>query len=205
MVVQIENLNPKLRLEWVEAGSLTPNPQNWRRHPEQQMSALKGLIDDQEVGWAGALLFNERTGRLIDGHARQKVVDAKTPVPVLIGSWSEEAEKKILLTLDPIAGMAVADIKQLESLLQDVDLGDDFFAGLRDQLDDVIEASQKIMAAEEQASAIIEDEPPLPPDEATTKLGDVWLLGEHRLMCGDSASVKDLDRLLDGAQIQLCN
>ncbi|MFN0137984.1 MAG: hypothetical protein ACKVS9_17920, partial [Phycisphaerae bacterium] len=105
------------------------------------MAALKGLIDDEEVGWAGALLFNERTGRLIDGHARQKVVDPKTPVPVLIGSWSDEAERKILLTLDPIAGMAVADIKQLEALLADVDLGDDYFVGLRDQLDDVIEQS----------------------------------------------------------------
>ncbi|MFN0137995.1 MAG: DNA modification methylase [Phycisphaerae bacterium] len=205
MVVQVKDIKPKLRLEWVEAGSLTPNPQNWRRHPEQQMAALKGLIDDTEIGWVGALLYNERTGRLIDGHARQKVVDPKSVVPVLIGSWSDEAEKKILITLDPIAGMAVADIKQLEALLQDVDLGDDFFAGLRDQLDDVIEQSQKILAAEEQANEIIEDEPPLPPDEATTTLGDIWLLGDHRLMCGDSASVEDLDRLLEGAKIQLCN
>src|SRR5262245_17079512 len=102
----------RLRLEWVEAGSLTPNPQNWRRHPEGQMSALRGLIADREVGWAGALLYNERTQRLIDGHGRQKIVDPKTLVPVLIGSWSEAAEKRILLTLDPIAGMAVADIQQ---------------------------------------------------------------------------------------------
>src|SRR5262245_51772281 len=104
----------RLRLEWVEAGSLTANPRNWRKHPDTQMAAIKGLIADPEVGWAGALLFNERTGRLIDGHARQKISDAKALVPVLIGSWSEEAEKRILLTLDPIAGMAVADIAQLE-------------------------------------------------------------------------------------------
>jgi len=205
MVVQVADIKPKLRLEWIEAGSLTPNPSNWRRHPEPQMAALRGLIDDTDVGWAGALLFNERTGRLIDGHARQKVVDATTPVPVLIGSWSEEAERKILLTLDPIAGMAVADIAQLEALLEDVDLGDEFFAGLRHQLDQVIEQSQKIISAEERANEIIEDEVPLPPDEATTQPGDIWLLGDHRLMCGDSTSVEDLDRLLDGAKIQLCN
>src|SRR5262245_34156906 len=92
----------RLRLEWVVAVSLTANPKNWRRHPETKLAAIKGLIADPEVGWAGALLFNERTGRLIDGHARQKVVDPKAVVPVLIGSWSEEAEKRILLTLDPI-------------------------------------------------------------------------------------------------------
>ncbi len=50
-----------------------------------------------------------------------------------------------------------------------------------------------------------EDEVPEPPDEATTQAGDLWVLGRHRLLCGDSASATDLDRLLDGATIQLCN
>lgn len=49
------------------------------------------------------------------------------------------------------------------------------------------------------------DEVPAPPDEATTKRGDIWLLGDHRLMCGDSASPEDVDRLLDGAKIHLVN
>jgi DNA modification methylase len=49
------------------------------------------------------------------------------------------------------------------------------------------------------------DAVPLPPDAAVTRLGDVWLLGDHRLMCGDSSSPADLDRLLDGARIHLVN
>jgi DNA modification methylase len=49
------------------------------------------------------------------------------------------------------------------------------------------------------------DAVPEPPDEPVTQRGDVWVLGEHRLMCGDSGSVEDLDRLLDGARIQLVN
>jgi DNA modification methylase len=49
------------------------------------------------------------------------------------------------------------------------------------------------------------DDVPAPPDEATTKPGDIWLLGDHRLMCGDSASPEDVDRLLDGAKIHLAN
>lgn len=49
------------------------------------------------------------------------------------------------------------------------------------------------------------DEVPAPPDEATTQRGDIWLLGDHRLMCGDSASPEDVDRLLDGAKIHLVN
>ena len=49
------------------------------------------------------------------------------------------------------------------------------------------------------------DEIPEPPDEATTQPGDIWILGDHRLMCGDSSSPDDLDRLLDGAVIDLVN
>lgn len=49
------------------------------------------------------------------------------------------------------------------------------------------------------------DEVPAPPDAAITQKGDLWILSEHRLLCGDSSSPADLDRLLDGAEIHLCN
>ncbi len=49
------------------------------------------------------------------------------------------------------------------------------------------------------------DEVPEPPDEAITKPGDLWILGDHRLLCGDSSNPEDVDRLLDGAKIHLVN
>lgn len=49
------------------------------------------------------------------------------------------------------------------------------------------------------------DEVPLPPDEAVTQPGDLWLLGDHRLLCGDSSKPEDVDRLLDGQAIHLVN
>jgi DNA modification methylase len=49
------------------------------------------------------------------------------------------------------------------------------------------------------------DEVPEPPDEAITQPGDLWILGNHRLLCGDSSNPEDVDRLLDGATIQLVN
>ncbi|MCX7800923.1 MAG: DNA modification methylase [Fimbriimonadales bacterium] len=49
------------------------------------------------------------------------------------------------------------------------------------------------------------DEVPAPPDEATTRPGDLWLLGDHRLLCGDSGKPEDVDRLLEGAAIHLVN
>jgi hypothetical protein len=122
----------KLRLEWVEAGTLTPNPNNWRRHSTGQIDAIKALIDDPEVGWAGVLLYNERTQRLIDGHARQKAVDPKTIVPVMVGSWGDEAEAKLLLALDPISAMADGDYKSYQQLMQLVTVDN---LDLRDLLD----------------------------------------------------------------------
>ena len=79
------------------------------------------MLDDPEVGWAGACLFNERTGRLVDGHARRKVVDPKTPVPVLVGNWTEAAEAKILATLDPVGTMATGDAAAYDALIAQVE------------------------------------------------------------------------------------
>ncbi|MGL6193425.1 MAG: ParB N-terminal domain-containing protein, partial [Thermoguttaceae bacterium] len=49
------------------------------------------------------------------------------------------------------------------------------------------------------------DNVPEPPDDPVTQKGDLWILGEHRLLCGDSASAADVDRLLDGNIVHLCN
>lgn len=136
----------KLRLEWVEAGTLSPNPKNWRRHSEGQMDAIKSMIDDPEVGWAGVLLYNERTKRLVDGHARQKAVDPKTIVPVLIGDWSEEAEAKILLTLDPISAMANGDVNAYKELMETITVDS---LELRDLLDRTAATLDEIDEAEE--------------------------------------------------------
>ena len=113
-------LSRQLRLEWIEAGSLADNPQNWRRHTQEQLQSIRELLDDPEVGWAGVCLFNERTGLLIDGHARKSVVDPKTPIPVLVGNWSEGAERKILATLDPVGAMALGDAAAYQVLVESV-------------------------------------------------------------------------------------
>ena len=111
----------RLRLEYVEAGTLAENPGNWRRHSDEQLRTVKELLDDPSVGWAGACLFNERTGRLIDGHARKQVVDPKALVPVLIGNWEEAAEAKILATLDPVGAMAETDREAYQALIDGIE------------------------------------------------------------------------------------
>ena len=114
---------PALRLEWRSPAELSANPRNWRKHPEAQQAALAGVLS--EVGWAGACLYNETTGLLIDGHLRQKVALANgaDKIPVLVGNWTPEQEAKILATLDPLAGMAEADPVALDALLREVNTG----------------------------------------------------------------------------------
>jgi len=120
----------ELRLEYIDVDQLAENPANWRLHGDEQLDALKGAID--EVGWAGALLYNERTERIIDGHARKII--SKGKVPVLIGSWSEAEEKVILATLDPLAGMAEANEEALGKLLAEIETENEGLAAMLEEL-----------------------------------------------------------------------
>jgi len=182
-----------LRLEYLDLKELQDNPFNYRRHPSAQQKALTDIID--EVGWAGAALFNERTNRLIDGHLRKKISKGKSPV--LIGNWTEEQEKKILATLDPLAAMAEADSGQLEALLKCIQTDS---GPVMQMLQD--------LAAENGIDALLPgqadpDEVPEPPDDPVTRPGDLWILGKHRLLCADAAKQEDADRLLAGAPVHL--
>ena len=125
-----------LRLEWIDPADLVENPLNWRRHPTTQRRSVETLL--AEVGWAGALLYNERTGRLIDGHLRRDVaLQRGEPVPVLVGSWTEEEERLILAALDPTTAMAEADAAAFQSLIASIDASNDDVAALLDAIGDV--------------------------------------------------------------------
>jgi DNA modification methylase len=190
---------PPLRLEWWVPDRLSDNPLNWRRHPDKQLSALKDVL--AEVGWAGALLYNERTQRLIDGHARKRISSGK--VPVLVGSWSEEQEKKILATLDPLAAMAEADKGALDALLSQVQTESESVRALLEGL--AAGDLTPFFDPAEIPGLTDPDHVPDPPDEPTTQPGDLYQLGPHRLLCGDSSKPEDVDRLLAGAAIHLVN
>ena len=106
------------RMEMVRAGDLTRHPDNWKRHPPEQIAALREQLQNDRIGWTGAMLYNEETGRVLDGHGRLDAVDPDELVPVLIGRWGEAEELEILASHDPIGAMAEVDGEALKKLAE---------------------------------------------------------------------------------------
>jgi len=178
----------------VKASELAPSQKNWRTHPKAQREALQGVL--AEIGFAGAVLARETPAGLvlIDGHLRAETA-ADSEIPVLILDVDEAEADKILATFDPISAMAGADAAALDALLRNVQTGSEAVAGM---LADLAKEAGLYQQAE-----VVEDEVPEPPPEPVTKTGDLWILGEHRVMCGDSTKAEDVGRLMDGAKAQL--
>jgi hypothetical protein len=193
--MQIRNRIKELR--HVRAGDLRPHPKNWRKHPEAQQNALRGIL--AEVSYVDALMVRELPDgslQIVDGHLRAETTpDAM--VPVLVVDLNDAEAEKVLATFDPLAAMAEPDEAQLEALLKGIETDSDALAALLDDL--AMEAQAGI------GVAVTEDDVPEPPDEAITKPGDLIILGNHRLLCGDSSKPEDVDRLLDGQTIHLVN
>jgi DNA modification methylase len=181
----------------VPASELKPNPKNWRTHPKKQQDALRGILS--EIGYAGALLARETDQglMLIDGHLRAETTPNQE-VPVLILDVDESESEKLLATIDPLAGMAEADASKLDELLRDIDTGSE---ALQEMLSDLATDAGLYQDTDKE---IVEDEVPEPPTDPITKPGDLWLLGDHRLLCGDSTKAEDVGRLMAGSKANLC-
>jgi len=94
-----------MRLEWLSPRKIAAHDMNWKTHPSLQREAYSEFL--VEVGWAGALLFNENTGRLLDGHLRlQDALERNLDqLPVLVINVDEDTERKMLALLDKIGSM----------------------------------------------------------------------------------------------------
>lgn len=184
----IRNRTTELRM--VRASDLVPNPGNWRRHPKAQADALHGLLF--EIGYADVLLARETPQglMLIDGHLRAETTPDQD-VPVLVLDVTEAEADKLLATLDPLAALAERNDEAVRALLERVETDSEAVrAMLRDLVPELVRPEgfnvEEAMAAAPDLVSRVEP-------------GEVWRLGRHRLMCGDSTRAVDVARLLGGA------
>jgi len=181
-------------IEWKQTGELIPYSNNSRTHSEKQVQQVAASI--KEFGFTNPILIDEDNG-IIAGHGRLQAAQllGMDKVPTIALEGFTEAQRKAYVIADNQLAMNAGwdldalkvEVDRLTELDFDIDLlgfDDDMLAGLME---------------EEPAEGLTdEDEVPELEDDPVTVEGDVWILGNHRLMCGDSTSIDAVDKLMDG-------
>lgn len=189
-----------MKIELWKLSEIKPYPGN----PRQNDAAVDAVAASlKEFGFRQPIVV-DTDGVIICGHTRFKAAHklGLEEVPVHVATDLTPAQIKAYRIADnKTADLAVWDFELLPIELaelqgMDVDLG--LLGFSKDDLAQLLDPGVKDGFCDP-------DEVPAPPDEAITKPGDLWILGEHRLLCGDSSKPEDLDRLLGGEKIQLVN
>lgn len=179
---------------------LIPYDKNPRLNDDAVEAVARSI---QEFGFRQPIVVDDE-GVIIIGHTRLKAARrlGLTEVPVHVAhGLSPEKIKALRIADNKTAEIAEWNLELLPIELSELQ-GMDFDLGLLGFDQDEL---AKLLDPGVREGMTDPDEIPAPPDEAITKPGDLWILGEHRLLCGDSSKPADLDRLLDGQPIHLCN
>jgi len=184
-----------MNIEQRSIDSLIPYVNNSRKHSDEQVAQIAASI--KEFGWTNPILVDGDNG-LIAGHGRllaaRKLGMDKVPV-IELAHLSENQKKALIIADNKLALNSDWDTELLtvelqELLEQDYDL--DLLGFDKDELDallNVVEGTDGLTD---------EDAVPEVPDEPKTKLGDIYILGNHRLMCGNSTMLHDVEKLMGG-------
>lgn len=169
---------------------LVANDKNWRIHPRAQELALSEVFHD--VGLCQNIVVNKRSGKVVDGHLRVAlaVAEGQPALPITYVDLTDEQEALILASMDPLSAMAETDTAKLTDLLSKFSIP---AGALADMLGTLAPPTSKQGLTDDDAVPEVQDEP-------VTTLGDCWLLGAHRLVCGDSTEAEVVRRVL-GADV----
>ena len=188
-----------MQIKQVKIEKLIPYARNARTHSDEQVAQIAARV--KEFGWTNPILVDGDKG-IIAGHGRLAAARklGMTEVPVIELTHLSETQKKALILADNKlslnAGwdneMLMLEIKELE--LEGFDLGLTGFDA---------EELEALTPVEVTDGLTDEDATPEVPIEPITKPGDVWVLGKHRLMCGDSTSIEALERLCNGQLVDM--
>lgn len=189
----------KQTIEYVETSALVPYARNSRTHSDEQVQQIMGSI--KEFGFTNPVLIDAE-GVIIAGHGRTMAAQrlGMKEVPCLRLSHLTDAQKRAYVIADnKLALNAGWDDAMLANELRNLK-AEDFDLSLTGFNDDELNA---LLAEALEEGLTDEDAVPEVPAVPVTVEGDVWLLGRHRLMCGDSTSIDAVERLMDGRKADM--
>lgn len=184
---------------------LIPNPRNPNTHPPEQIKALGAII--RATGWRGPITVSTLSGMVVKGHGRMMAAELEdmTEVPVDYQNYASEAEELADLTADNrIAELAVIDNKLLADLFVDIDTGEIPFmlsGYTEEEYGEIVTALSEAIHDQEVIDADEVVEPSIKP---FSQRGDLWILGKHRVLCGDSTNENDFKYLMNGKKARMC-
>jgi DNA modification methylase len=192
----------ELNFQMMPLAELVPAPYNPRAISPEALAGLRGSVE--RFGLVEPVVWNRRTGRVVGGHQRLKVLQqmgvADTQVVVVDLDEIEEKALNVALNNPAIAGEFTADI---HLLLAEINAAMPELGELL-RFDDLADQTKKLLAALTPNDGLTDpDAVPDAPAVPITHPGDLWILGGHRLVCGDSGDPAVLDLLMDGQQAKL--
>ena len=189
---------PADQVERRKVSELIPYARNSRTHSDEQVAQIAASI--REWGWTTPVLCDDK-GSIIAGHGRvmaaRKLGLSEVPVMTATG-WSEAQKRAYILADNQLALNAGWDMDLLKVEIQEL-AGDDFDL-------DLIGFDDKTLAGllNDPTEGLTDaDETPEPPADPVTVLGDVWILGKHRIICGDSTDALVSEKVLNGIKPHL--
>ena len=187
-----------MEVKKVDIKKLKPHPKNPRVHPDSAIEKLERSI--KEFGWTNPILVSA-DGYILAGHARLKAAEKAgiSEVPVIYLPLEGAKAEAYLIADNRLQDETDWDYEKLKDLLQDLDTGELDLEITGFDMEEIEDLITQFHVPEE----IIEDEVPEPPDEPITKPGDLWILGRHRLLCGDATKKEDVERLMDGKKADM--
>ena len=192
----IENMAKNIDL--VSPAELIPHPKNMHEHGPEQIARLCKLIEYQ--GFRNPLVIQKGTGLVVAGHGRLEAAKQLNieKVPVTYQEFESEEQLYAYMVSDNAIGKDTWATLDLGKINQDfLDLGPDLDIEMLGLKDFEIEPLDKLdPQTDEDAVPEIKGEP-------VTKKGDIWLLGNHRVMCGDSTIIDDVDKLMKGEKADM--
>lgn len=189
-----------MHIEMWNLSRIRPYEQNPRLNDDAVAAVARSI---QEFGFRQPIVVDPE-GVIIVGHTRWKAAQklGLIEVPVHVAEGLTAAQIKAYRIADnQTATLAEWDYDLLVRELCDLQENDFDLGALAFSEDDLA----RLLNGDVADGLVDPDEIPEPPDEAITQPGDLWILGDHRLLCGDSSKPEDVDRLLDGAPIHLVN